>query len=1017
MVNLPSIYNILKFMRYYILITLFYSFLSYSCIGSFVQNKVIPEAKDSASAQDEIVDLTLFETVESAWVDSVMQTLSADQRIAQLFMVAAYSNKTQDHVNEITKLVEEQKIGGLIFFQGGPVRQAKLTNFYQTKAAVPLLISMDAEWGLAMRLDSTVKYPRQMTLGAIQDNDLIYKMGEDIAEQCKRIGVHVNLAPVVDVNNNAKNPVINSRSFGEDKVNVANKGIAYMKGMQDHHVMANAKHFPGHGDTDSDSHKSLPIINHELERLKDTELYPFRRLIEEGLGSMMIAHLFIPSLDSTPNQASTLSKPIVTGLLKREMGFEGLIFTDALNMKGVSAYFEPGVVDVRALLAGNDVLLFSEDVPTAMKEIKKAIELGQITQSEIDARCRKILVAKQWVGLDKYQPIELKNLYQDLNKPEYYSHNRKLYENAMTLLKNDEALLPLKKIDSLKIASLAIGDTKVNTFQKSLERYAAVMHFNTPSNPTDDQILKTLSSLQNYDLVIVSIHKTNESPSKNFGITAQAINLVNALQEKKAVVLDVFANPYSLNKFHGAENANAVIVSYQDRRFAEESSAALIFGGVQSKGQLPITASEHFILNDGLQTSEWVRLRYGSPEDVGINSEDLVQIGEICNSGIADKAFPGCQVVVLKDGSMIYQESYGYHTYKKKQKVRNDDIYDLASITKIAASTLSLMYLQDNGNISLDYRLCDYIPEMVDTTPYQNMVLRDMMSHQAGLVSWIPFYKKTLIKGMPRFDIYSQAKSELYSHRVAEDFYIKTDYSDEIIRRILGTSIKTPGRYKYSDLGYYLIQKIIEKEVQMPLDSFVSQTFYQPMGLNTMGYKPRNRFELDRITPTEYDMLFRKQLVHGDVHDPGSAMLGGVGGHAGVFSSAEDLAKLMQMYINGGTYGGVRYISDSTLAEFTDCQNCTGEEGENRRGAGFDKPVRVGGGGPTCQGISLDSFGHSGFTGTIAWGDPDEDLVYIFLSNRVYPDADNRKLITTGYRTQIMKVIYEAVANSKEVVQ
>ena len=996
---------------------MFSSLLSFSCVGGFVQNEVRPEAKDSASFTDQIIDPTLFEMVQSVWVDSVMQGLTADQRIAQLFMVAAYSNKTQDHVNEIIKLVEEQKIGGLIFFQGGPVRQAKLTNLYQAKASVPLLLSMDAEWGLAMRLDSTVKYPRQMMLGAIQDNDLIYKMGEDIAEQLKRIGVHVNLAPVVDVNNNAKNPVINSRSFGEDKINVANKGIAYMRGLQDHHVMANAKHFPGHGDTDSDSHKSLPIINHDLERLNDTELYPFRRMIEEGLGSMMIAHLFIPSLDSTPNQASTLSKPIVTDLLKGEMGFKGLIFTDALNMKGVSAYFEPGVVDVKALLAGNDVLLFSEDVPTAMKEIKKAIELGQITQSEIDTRCRKILLAKQWVGLDNYKPIELKNLYQDLNKPEYYSHNRKLYENAMTLLKNDEGLLPLKNIDSLKIASLAIGDINVNTFQKSLDRYASVKHFNLTSNPTNDQFLKTLSSLHDYDLVIVSIHATNESPSKNFGITSQAIKFVNTLQEKKTVVLDIFANPYSLNKFHGAENANAVIVSYHDRRFAEESSAALIFGGILAKGHLPITASEHFKLNDGLQTSEWIRLRYGSPEDVGINSEDLVQIGEICNSGIADKAFPGCQVVVLKEGSMIYQESFGHHTYEKKREVKNDDIYDLASITKIASSTLSLMYLQDQGKIDLDYSLCDYIPEMVDTTVYQNIVLRDMLSHQAGLVSWIPFYKNTLVKGMPRFDIYSQAESPLYNNRVAENLYIKADYSDTILSRILATPLKTPGRYKYSDLGYYLIQKVIEKEVQMPLDSFVSKTFYQPMGLNTMGYKPRNRFELDRITPTEYDMLFRKQLVHGDVHDPGSAMMGGVGGHAGIFSSAEDLAKLMQMYVNGGAYGGVRYISDGTLAEFTDCQNCTGEGGENRRGAGFDKPVRVGGGGPTCQCISFDSFGHSGFTGTLAWGDPDEDLVYIFLSNRVYPDADNRKLITTGYRTQIMKVIYEAVAKSKDVVQ
>ncbi|MBL4652055.1 MAG: serine hydrolase, partial [Flavobacteriales bacterium] len=933
-------------MRVYLFMILISSLLSFRCVSGVIQDTVKPSVKDSAAGGDEIIDPTIFDMSESAWVDSVMQTLTSDQRIAQLFMVAAYSNKDQTHVDAILKLVEEQKIGGLIFFQGGPIRQAKLTNLYQSKSDVPLLLSIDAEWGLAMRLDSTVKYPRQMMLGAIQNDALIYKMGEDIAEQCKRLGIHVNLAPVIDVNNNSKNPVINSRSFGEDKVNVANKGVAYMKGMQDHHVMANAKHFPGHGDTDSDSHKSLPIISHDLARLTDIELYPFRHLIESGIASMMIAHLYIPALDSTPNQASTLSKPIVTGLLKEKMCFEGLIFTDALNMKGVSAYFEPGVVDVKALLAGNDVLLFSEDVPTAMKEIKKAIEAGQITQSEIDARCRKILIAKQWVGLNEYKPVELKNLYEDLNKPEYYSHNRKLYENAMTILKNDGSLLPLKKIDSLKIASLAIGDIKVNTFQKALSRYADVKHFNVPSNPTDDQIFNALSSLNDFDLVIVSVHRTNERPSKNFGVTTQAIKLVNTLQQKKTVVLDVFANPYCLAKFHGAENVDALIVSYHDRAFAEEASASLIFGGIKATGHLPITASEHFKLHDGLETSEVIRLRYGSPEDVGMSTESLAQIDKICKSGIADKAFPGCQVVVLKEGSVIYQKSFGHHTYEKKREVKNDDIYDIASITKIASTTLSLMYLQDQGKLDLDYSLCDYIPEMVDTTVYQNMVLRDMLSHQAGLVSWIPFYKATLIKGMPRFDIYSQAQSNLYSNRIAEDFYIKSEYSDVIIRRILGTSLKTPGRYKYSDLGYYLFQKVIEKETQLPLDSFVSKTFYEPMGLTTMGYKPRTRFGLDRITPTEYDMLFRKQLVHGDVHDPGASMLGGVGGHAGVFSSAGDLAKLMQMYVNGGTYGGKRYISEATLKEFTDCQNCTGKEGENRRGAGFDKPVRVGTGGP-----------------------------------------------------------------------
>ncbi|MGI9543828.1 MAG: glycoside hydrolase family 3 protein, partial [Cyclobacteriaceae bacterium] len=333
------------------------------------------------------------------WVDSVFNTMSPDERIAQLFMVAAYSNRDSKHEAAITRLIEEYKIGGLVFFQGGPLRQAAMTNRYQAKSKVPLLIAMDAEWGLGMRLDSTINFPYQMTLGAIADNDLIYDMGVEIAREFKRLGAHISFSPVVDVNNNPKNPVINYRAFGENREQVTAKGVAYMKGLQDQGVMAVAKHFPGHGDTDTDSHNDLPVIPHQRTRLDSVELHPFVNLVENGVGGVMVAHMSIPSLDATENLPSTLSKPIVEDLLKKELGYSGLIFTDALNMKGVTKHFPPGEVDVKALIAGNDVLVFTQDVPLALKKIKEAIKKGTLSQKDIDRRCKKVLAAKFWAGL------------------------------------------------------------------------------------------------------------------------------------------------------------------------------------------------------------------------------------------------------------------------------------------------------------------------------------------------------------------------------------------------------------------------------------------------------------------------------------------------------------------------------------------------------------------------------------------------------------------------------------------
>jgi len=940
---------------------------------------------------------------KQAWVDSVFKSMTPDERLAQLFMVAAYSNKDTSHVAALEKLIREQKIGGLIFFQGGPVRQANMCNRLQAISKIPMMIAMDAEWGIGMRLDSTIDYPRQMALGAIQNEKLLYDFGAETARQMKRMGMHVNFAPVVDVNSNADNPVIGTRSFGENKLAVAKKGIAVMKGMQDNGILACAKHFPGHGDTDSDSHLTLPVIKHNYSRIDSLELYPFKQMIKEGIGSMMVAHLYIPELDTTKNLASTLSPKIVNGLLKDSLGFKGLIFTDALNMKGVSKFYQPGEVELKAFLAGNDVMEFAEDVPKAMELIRKAVNDGIISQEEIDKRCLKVLNAKAWFGLNKYKPIELKNLTAELNNSEARALHNELAAGALTLLTNKN-MVPIKDLDTERIASLVIGGDSGNMFQNTLSKYAPIDHFVIGKADTSEEQWAVLNQLKTYDKVIVSIHRLHNNRTKNYGVTQDMLNALGELAFSTKLIVNVFGNPYSLGFLTGIEHANALLFSNEQSDVSESMAAQALFGGIAISGKMPVTANSQFAYGNGLKT-EKVRLAYGEAAQVGIDENILANIDSITLDAIAKKATPGAQLLVAKDGVVVYEKSFGHHTYESEQEVRWDDVYDLASITKIGASLASFMQLVDKGEVAVDDKVSDHLFELKKTNK-KNITFRDMLAHYAQLPAWIPFYTKTLKDGGPGSTYYQITASAEFPFQVAQNLYMRKDYPDTIYRLITESKLLDKKEYKYSDLGYYYMKKLVKLESGKPLDEYAMTNFYRPLGLTTMGFLPRKRIELNRIIPTENDKTFRKQLVQGDVHDPGAAMIGGVGGHAGLFSNANDLAVMMQMFLNEGEYGGHRYISEKTVKEFTKCQFC---KNGNRRGIGFDKP-ELSGGGPTCECVSMLSFGHTGFTGTMAWADPDKNIVYIFLSNRVYPDAENNKLLKMDVRTNIQQVIYDAIA-------
>lgn len=951
-----------------------------------------------------------MDIIEKYWVDSVYNSLTQQQRISQLLMLRANSETDSVEIHQLANQISSYNIGGICFFKGGPVRQAILTNYYQQLAQTPILISMDAEWGLGMRLDSSISFARQMTLGAMNNEQLITEFGLAIASQLRRMGVHVSFSPVADINSNPANPVINIRSFGEHKEDVARKAILYMKALQKGGISSVAKHFPGHGDTDTDSHHSLPFIGHSLATLDSLDLYPFRELIKNGVEGIMVAHLNIPVLDATKDIPSSLSALVIDSLLRKKLNFKGLVFTDGLDMKSVSGFDAPGQVELRALRAGNDVLLLPVSVEKTIAAIQQAIDSGQYSQDELALHCKRVLAAKFRAGLNRYKPIKINNLYNDLHTP-YDEHlNFELYRNAITVLKNEclpgqkNTILPVSTSDTLKIATLMIGYTDLRMFQQRINDYAKADHYTLPRNADKKAIDQIYRALKEYNLVIIGINNTIPAPARNFGISDATIALVDSLLVSKPCILTLFTLPYSINLFSRIDKAKALVIGYQDNADAYDAVVQMIFGATSASGRLPVGVNVVFPTHMGLVTATSDRLRYNPYEETGLHDSDFAVIDSIVQSGIDKKAYPGCQVLIARNGNVFYRKAFGHSDYIHSQSVKNDDIYDLASVTKVAATTLAMMKLYDQGLVNLDDPLSKTL-KYLENSNKKKITIREVMTHQAGLVAWIPFYEKTLKNGYPDSTLYSISFSEKFPYRVAEGIYLRKDYRQVIFDSIIHSPLSDKKEYRYSDLGFILMQQYVEQVTGKSLDQYVNEQFYIPLGLNTLTYHPRHKFPLSRIMPTENDTLFRHQLIHGDVHDQAAAMLGGVAGHAGLFGTSKDMAVLLQMLLQDGSYGGRQYLKPKTVALFTKRQF-----NGNRRGLGFDKPQFIPSEpGPACEEASMNSFGHTGFTGTYIWADPDNDLLIVFLSNRVNPDAEPNKLVQLGIRTQIQQTLYRSL--------
>ncbi len=961
----------------------------------------------------------------NTWAKKCLDSMSLDEKIAQLFMIDLPSRYSAKDSTSLHQLLHQYPVGGIIFMKGEATDLVALTKQANQLCSIPLFYAIDGEWGLNMRLKNSIAYPKQMTLGAIKDESLIYEWGRQVGSEMYALGLHINFAPVADVNTNINNPVIGIRSFGDESHAVAQKANLYMQGLQNVGIMAVAKHFPGHGNTSLDSHHALPTITDSIEELKK-HLFPFQHLINQGTHGIMAAHISIPALDSSRLPAS-LSPTICKTLLRDSMHFNGLIFSDALNMAGVTSASKQPAVD--AFLAGNDILLMPKNFKEALLQIKKAVQDSIISEQEIDQRCIRILSYKYKYGLSSKRTFPQRNIADITQSNKGKDLCTKLIQESMVLLKNEDQVLPIAP-STQKLALVTIGNYDTKPWVERCNFYSNNTYFHlnsTPDSKTCDHVIK---SLKKDSLIVMAIYSTSNHPEKALSPTAKMLLDTLARQAKK-IVLVMFTPPYAQQAITPyLKDINGLLLAHHHSEIYQQTASEIIFGGINAQGNLPVSISTELKAGAG-QTTESIQLGFASPSSLQLNTDTLKHIDSIVAQAIDKRAIPGCQVLIAHKNKIIWNKAYGYHTYDKKHQVKTSDLYDLASVTKVAATLPAVMHLYDRGIIALEDSLQRWFPEADSTV--KEITVKQLLNHTSGLPPFINFFFNCIDsskKGSKGF--YSYKKSSEYPYRiterlygyknrvfrentiydkpsksrlkVADNVYVEKEYSRIILDSILHATVQDH-EYRYSDLNFIILQEIIQRETNSSLSSWCSKELWNPLGAPSVMFNPLHHFSEKSIAPTEMETFYRKQQIHGYVHDPNAALMGGVAGHAGLFGNAQHLAKYFQMLLNGGTYAGTRFFKEETLQLFT---ARSGEE--SRRALGFDKPepdtTQVS---PSAKSCSLSSYGHSGFTGTFAWVDPEYDLIYIFLSNRVYPEIDNKKLYRMNVRTNIQELIYHAL--------
>lgn len=949
--------------------------------------------------------------MNDSWVENQMSSMNLQEKIGQLVMIEVYPDQNEQHRENIIKALKRYNLGGLLIMRGSPAKTTAWISSFQEAAPIPLIIAMDAENGAAFRIDSLMNFPTAQALGAVSDDSLLYRMGRTVAMQLQRLGVNMNFAPVADVNTNPSNPIINFRSFGENKHNVRGKTVAYAMGMQDAGVAAVAKHFPGHGDTRSDSHHTLPVIQHSASRMDSVELFPFRHLVTSGIAGIMTAHISVPVMDSSGKPAS-LSLPVIQNILRQNLGFKGLVITDAMNMKGVT--LPSGQAEVQALKAGNDMLEFVTNLPGTISAIENAVKNGTIPAREIDEKCRRVLALKRWMNLHQQAATPTPRSTSRNDSPAEELVSRQLTEASLTVLRNRD-LLPLMRLDTLKIATLSIGETDMTPFQKMVSRYTDAVHFHTDSDISLQETEKLLQELRHYNLVIAGIHGLRSYPGRKYGITDGQANLLKSLVNRTRLITLFFGNAYALQYLGEIENSGALVLAYQDTPLAQELAVQMIFGATGATGRIPVTPDNRFPAGSGIDVKKNGRLKYTIPEEVGISSEVLGgKIEEIIQEGLREKAFPGSQVLVAVDGKIIYNRSFGYYTYDSTETVTNETLYDWASVTKVTGPLPALMKLTGEEKFNLNGRLQDYLPQFAGSNKGP-LKIKDILTHQAQLRPIIPLWQSKFARDSKlRDEVFTPHPFSENSIRISSGLYMDRKYIDDFYNEIRESTLLPAKRFTYTCLGFHLWPLVIEKLTSEPYEEYLQKNFYSKLGATTITYNAYRFFPQSRIAPTETDDYFRMETLRGFVHDEGAALLGGISGNAGLFGSANDLAKMFQMYLWKGYYGGEQLIKQDVLEEFTRVQF---PGNNNRRGLGFDKPeiknhLKNPEDAYPCPGPGENSFGHTGYTGTFVWADPDKGILCILLTNRVYPTRNNNKLSALKIRGDLLQSVYDSMPAS-----
>lgn len=938
------------------------------------------------------------------WIEYQMSNLSIDQKIGQLLIREVTVSDRQSELKKLSKLASKKKLGGVLFHGRDLQKHALWSNSIQASAGtLPLYVGVTyEEYFQELNLPFLSSFPEPMVLSATQDTALIRQTAQLFAKNLKAIGANMLFDINVNLSTRTGYDLDNSSSFGSQPYEVGVVAKAMIRGLKRKGVFPIIGSFP----------KRLPsngedVFYDRLEDLNQSDFVPFRKLLQESISGVLVDHVKVDAIEPDNQRIASLSDNTIEIFLREKWNYKGLVVCKSLAEIAQENHYSGQALSVQALLAGNDLLVIDNNVEQTIKEIKKAFKKGIISEDRINLSVKRVLKEKFKLGLaNKQNAVSTLGLNEASTSNELISTLEKVYRRAITVVRAEQIQLPIVEVGNLDASVVSLGTSSSSVFEQSLSRYMNIDREKIQKPLSRVGTKKWVQKLSKKKLVIAGIKGLSWRAEDDFGILPSHLTFLRELAAKTKVIVVVFGPPHVLDMVADFGN---IVLAYNDNQWSEKAAAEVIFGAIPGSGKLPVSTRMGFQAGANVPTQKLFRLTYSSAKNAGFDIEGLKKVDELVEEAIRTKATPGGVVLAAKNGNVGFLKSYGRHTYSRNSaKVEVDDVYDLASVTKIAATTLAIMKLHDDGLLSIYDRIDKHLPKAKGTNK-AGLIIQDILAHRAKLKPWIPFYKSTLndkkTKAKFKNGIYALKSSGNYTVPVAERLFINESYKDTIYQKILDSPLRTSSGYRYSDLGFYLLADVVKEITGQSIDAYVNQNFYKPMGLSTTCYNPLNSIDRKRIPPTENDNYFRFREVKGYVHDMGAAMLGGISGHAGLFSNITDLAAIMQMLLNNGYYGGKRYLSEKTIKLFT-----TRHPLSTRRARGFDMAEL---GSRKSNNLtpmaSSFTFGHLGFTGTCAWADPKTKLVYIFLTNRTYPRMKPNKFGKENYRPRIHEAIYESL--------